>query len=49
MSGFEDLRVAGASLRPTRKAGDYAWRFTIPANGEQELHYKVSGRVPRDD
>jgi hypothetical protein len=49
MSGFEDLRVAGASLRPTRKAGDYAWRFTIPANGEQELHYKVSGRIPRDD
>jgi len=36
---FLDLRVKHASLRPQRKAGDYVWRLTVPANGETLLSY----------
>jgi hypothetical protein len=46
MSELQDLRVVDASLAPKRKAGDYMWRFEVPAQGEQELSYKVGGRVP---
>ncbi|HEX6637799.1 MAG TPA: hypothetical protein VF033_09105 [Steroidobacteraceae bacterium] len=46
MDQFEDLRVVGASLAPKRKAGDYLWRFEVPAGGEQTLTYRVGGRVP---
>lgn len=46
---FADLRVKGASLRPQRKSGDYAWRLTVPANGEALLSYRVGGRVPDFD
>jgi hypothetical protein len=43
---FADLRVKNASLRPRRKAGDYLWRLTVPANGEALLSYEVGGKVP---
>jgi hypothetical protein len=43
---FLDLRVKNASLRPQRKAGDYLWRITVPANGEALLSYEVGGKVP---
>lgn len=46
MDQFEDLRVVDASLAPQRKAGDYLWRFEVPAGGEQMLTYRVGGRVP---
>jgi hypothetical protein len=46
---FEDLRVKNASLRPQRKAGDYLWRLTVPANGEALLSYEVGGKVPDFD
>jgi hypothetical protein len=49
MPDFDDVRVVDASLRPMRKAGDYAWRFIIPANGEQRLSYRVGGTVPDFD
>ena len=39
------LRIAGATLKPIRKAGDYLWRFTVPANGEQALSYKLGVSV----
>lgn len=42
---FQDLRVKDASLKPSRKHGDYVWRFTVPANGERSLSYKVGGRL----
>ena len=42
---FADLRVKNASLKPQRKAGDYAWRLTVPAHGEATLHYEVGGKV----
>jgi hypothetical protein len=45
---IEDFRVKGASLPTQRKAGDYMWRFTVPANGEATLNYKVGGKVPDD-
>ena len=40
-----DLRIAGATVKPIRKAGDYLWRFTVPANGEQTLSYKLGVTV----
>ena len=43
------LRVVGANLRPQRKAGDYLWRLTVPANGTQLLKYKVGGRARLND
>ena len=46
MYEYPDLRVGKASARTTRKAGDYAWRITVPAQGEARLSYEVSGRVP---
>jgi hypothetical protein len=42
----DDQRVTGASLAPQRKAGDYVWRFIVPANGETRLSYKIIGREP---
>ena len=49
MYEFEELRVKQASLAPHRKAGDYAWRISIPAHGEARLSYVISGRPPDDD
>jgi hypothetical protein len=49
MYDFETLRVKNATLAPHRKAGDYAWRFTIAAHGEARLGYVITGRVPDDD
>jgi len=46
---FEDLQVTRASEPPKRKAGDYAWRLTVPANGEARLSYKVGGRLRDED
>jgi hypothetical protein len=43
-----DFRVKNASLPTQRKAGDYLWRFTVPANGDATLTYKVGGRLPDD-
>jgi len=43
---FENFRVKDASLPTKRKSGDYMWRFTVPANGESTLNYKLGGRVP---
>jgi len=40
-----DLRVVDANLPATRKSGDFAWRFTLPANGERQLTYRVGGKV----
>jgi hypothetical protein len=41
-----DFRVKGASRPTQRKAGDYLWRFAVPANGEATLSYKLGGRIP---
>jgi hypothetical protein len=49
MAHDRDLHVSRATLRPGRKAGDYAWRFTVPAHGEQRLSYKVGVRLDRED
>lgn len=46
LPGFQNWRVVGASLAPKRKAGDYVWRFEVPAGGERTLTYKVGGRIP---
>ncbi len=46
MSDFADWRVTGASLAPKRKAGDYVWRFDVPAGAERTLSYKLGGRIP---
>jgi hypothetical protein len=46
VSDYQDWRVVGASLAPKRKAGDYVWRFEVPAGSERTLTYKVGGRVP---
>lgn len=48
ISEIEDFRVTGASLPASRKAGDYVWRFTVPARGEATLSYRIGGRIPRD-
>jgi hypothetical protein len=44
--GFRDFRVKGASLPTQRKAGDWMWRFTVPAHGEATLSYDVRVRNP---
>lgn len=46
MLELTDIRVKRASLAPQRKAGDYMWRITVPANGAAHLSYTVSGRGP---
>jgi len=46
MLELTDIRVKRASLAPERKAGDYMWRITVPANGAAHLSYVVSGRGP---
>lgn len=43
---IEEFRVKGASRPTQRKAGDYMWRFAVPANGEATLSYKVGGKMP---
>jgi hypothetical protein len=43
---IDSFRVKGASLPTLRKAGDWMWRFTVPANGEATLSYKVGGKPP---
>jgi len=43
---IEDFRVKGASRPTQRKAGDYLWRFAVPANGEATLSYQVGGKIP---
>jgi hypothetical protein len=45
MTPSPDFKVIRASLKPARKAGDYVWRFTVPANGEQRLTYKIGMRL----
>lgn len=45
---IEDFRVKNASLPTQRKAGDFMWRFTVPANGDATLTYRVGGRLPED-
>jgi hypothetical protein len=45
---IEDFRVKDASLPTIRKAGDYVWRFTVPARGEATLTYRIGGRLPRE-
>jgi hypothetical protein len=42
---FGDLRVKNASQPPHRKSGDFAWRITVPANGEATLSYEVGGKI----
>ncbi len=46
LNDFQDLRILDPSVAPKRKAGDYVWRFEVPARGEQELSYKIGGRAP---
>lgn len=48
LEGMGDFRVKGAIQPTQRKSGDWMWRFTVPANGEAVLRYKVGGRA-RDD
>jgi hypothetical protein len=43
---IDDFRVKGASRPTQRKAGDYMWRFAVPANGEATLSYRVGGKIP---
>ena len=43
---IESFRVKAASLPTQRKAGDWMWRFTVPANGDATLSYKVGGKLP---
>jgi hypothetical protein len=43
---IDSFRVKGASLPTRRKAGDWMWRFTVPANGEATLSYEVGGEAP---
>ena len=43
------LSVIDANLRPSRKYGDYVWRFTVPANGSQSLSYKAGGKGDPDN
>jgi hypothetical protein len=43
---IEDFRVKGASRPTQRKAGDYLWRFAVPAHGEATLSYQVGGKMP---
>jgi len=49
MLQLTDIRVKRASQAPGRKAGDYLWRITVPANGAAHLDYVVSGRNSRED
>jgi hypothetical protein len=44
---LRDMRVIDASAAPSRKGGDFMWRFLVPAHGEQALSYKVGGRIPK--
>jgi hypothetical protein len=46
---IDDFRVKGANRPTQRKAGDYMWRFTVPANGDATLSYRIGGRLPDDD
>ncbi|HET9863499.1 MAG TPA: hypothetical protein VFP37_08650 [Steroidobacteraceae bacterium] len=45
---IDSFRVKGASLPARRKAGDWMWRFTVAANGEAMLSYKVGGEATGD-
>jgi len=49
MLQLTDIRVKRASQAPGRKAGDYLWRITVPANGAAHLDYVVSGRNSWED
>ena len=49
MLDLTDIRVKRASQAPKRKAGDYMWRITVPANGASHLSYVVTGRNPYED
>jgi hypothetical protein len=46
---IEGFRVKGASRPTQRKAGDYLWRFAVPANGEATLSYQVGGKIPDEE
>ena len=49
MLQLTDIRVRRASRAPGRKAGEYMWRLTVPANGAATLSYVLSGRNPHED
>jgi hypothetical protein len=40
--------VKASGQKPARKFGDYAWRITVPANGEASLSYAVGGKIDPD-
>jgi len=42
-----NARIVKANHRTTRKFGDYAWRFTVPANSAGSLTYRLL--VPEED
>ena len=42
-----NAKVVKANHRTTRKFGDFAWRFTVPANSTADLTYRL--RIPEDD
>ena len=44
---FANARIVKSNHRTTRKFGDYAWRFTVPANSAGDLTYRI--RVPEED
>ncbi len=48
LEDMADFRVKGASLPTQRKAGDWMWRFTVPAHGEATLSYKMGGKARED-
>lgn len=42
-----NAKIVKSNHRVTRKFGDYAWRFTVPANSAGDLTYRI--RVPEID
>jgi hypothetical protein len=42
-----NAKIVKSNHRVTRKFGDYAWRFTVPANSAGDLTYRL--RVPDED
>jgi hypothetical protein len=42
-----NAKIVKSNYRVTKKFGDFAWRFTVPANSERSLTYRL--RVPEED
>jgi hypothetical protein len=42
--GWTGAKVTASSQRAGKKYGDWMWRFTVPAGGQQDLHYSLSAK-----